>query len=107
MPDPKPKAPEPIKNPTPKQRFLQNTRAVKDYVAILDSESFNTATDLAMLEYQQTLARQTTDALTASAAGFKLKGALEFLQLLKTLPDTHPVTARRDFDNLHEPPLNR
>ena len=102
MADQKPKAPEPLKNPTPKQRFLQNTRAVKDYVGILDNEAFQVATDLAMLEYQQALTRQTTDALTASAAGFKLKGALEFLQTLRTLPDTALLPARRDSDNLHE-----
>lgn len=103
MPDPKPKTAEPVKNPTPKQRFIQNTRALKDYVGILDNEAFQVATDLAMLEYQRTLSRQTTDALSASAAGFKLKGALEFLNTLRSLPDTTVLPARVDVDNLKEP----
>lgn len=103
MPEVKTKSPEPVKNPTPKQRFLLNTRALKDYVGILDTDAFQTATDLAMLEYQQALSRGTTDALTASAAGYKLKGALEFLQTLRTLPDTSTIAPRRDVDNLHEP----
>ena len=103
MDNQKPKAPEPAKNPTPKQRFLQNTRLVKDYVGLIDTDSFHFAVDLAMLEYQRALARKTTDALSASASGFKMQGALEFLEILKTLPDTVVPATRLDLDNLKEP----
>lgn len=102
MDNQKPKTPEPPKNPTPKQRFQQNTRLLKDYVTLIDADAFQQSLDLAMLEYQQSLTQETKDAMTASAAGFKLKGALEFMRVLKTMADTHVVTARRDLDNLEE-----
>lgn len=102
MAEQKPKAPEPPKNPSPKQRFLLNTRLVKDYVGILDNDAFHQTIDFALLEYQSAVSRQAVDAITASAAGFKMQGALEFLQILKSLPDTAVSPRRKDLDNLHE-----
>ena len=103
MPDANPKTTDaPPRNPSPKQRFQQNTRLVKDYVGILDNPAFQVALDAALLEYQQLVSSQAKDALSASAAGFKIQGALEFVRTLKTLADTEVPTRRRDMDNLQE-----
>lgn len=100
MPDANAKTPEPIRNPTPKERFLQNTSLLKNHRSMVDSDVFQAVADAAMLEYQNLLSRQTTDAISASAAGFKLQGALEFIGVMKGLSDTPVVAKRRDADNL-------
>ncbi len=96
----KPKSPEPIRNPTPKQRYMMNVTFLKDHHAILDHPGFDRACDYALLQYQRQLTSNTSDAITASAAGFRMQGAMEFLMVLKNLGDSSPVPTRRPDDNL-------
>ena len=102
MAETKSKAPEPIRHPTPKQRLHANTRLIKDYVVMVDSEVFQQATDLAMLQYQQQTTQRVNDTVTGAMAGLKLQGAQEFLAILRSLPDTSVVSTRKDNDNLQE-----
>lgn len=101
-PTDKNKAPAPPVNPSPKQRFLQSKSLVSAHRSILDRPEFEVVCDYAMLHYQYLLSGKTVDAITASAAGFKLQGALEFLAVLRNLSETTPPIQRRIDDNLKQ-----
>lgn len=53
-----------------------------------------------MLQYQHQLSLRTTDGVTASMAGMKLQGVIEFLAIFRTLADTALPNQRRPDDNL-------
>jgi hypothetical protein len=88
-------------NPSPKARFMAVKRAIESHRQMLETPAFERATDMATMEYERLVAEQVRDGNSAMAAGFKIQGALEFLQILKTLAEAQPMPARRgDPDNL-------
>lgn len=88
-------------NPSPRTRFQAINGAITAHKAMLENPFFERGTDFAMLEYQRLVAEQAKDGNSAMAVGFKMEGALEFLQTLKTLAESAPVIIRRpDTDNL-------
>lgn len=94
------KTPEPNRNPTPKERFLSNGTFIKEHHALVDSPEFERAADYAMLQYTNALNGKVADAISASAVGFKMQGAIEFLMIFRKLGDTTPIPTPRPQDNL-------
>ena len=74
-------------NPTPKARFLENPSWVSKHRELIVSDAFLKATDYGMSQYQVLLSTQVNDGNTAMAAGYKLQGALEFLETLRQLSE--------------------
>lgn len=88
-------------NPSPRARFQKENGAVTAHRALLENPYFDKGADAAMLEYGSLVAQQAKDGNSAMAAGFRLQGAIEFLQVLKTLAESAPTFApRKDLDNL-------
>ncbi len=88
-------------NPSPKGRFQFTADNIRLHRAMLEHPSFDKSSDAALLEYAASLSKQNSNGNEAMASGFKLQGAMEFLQFLKTLAETAPViVARKDLDNL-------
>lgn len=79
---------------------MQSTTFLKAHHDLVDSESFGRGIDFALLQYQSQLNSRTVDAITASAAGFKLQGVLEFIAVLRNLADKPIESVRRPDDNL-------
>ncbi len=96
----KPRVPEPIRHPTPRQRFLLNGTFLKEHHNLVDSSAFERGCDYALLQYQRQLSESVTDAVGAGAAGLKMKGVMEFLAVLRSLADTSLPPQRRPDDNL-------
>lgn len=87
-------------DPTPKQKFLAHTKHVRDHNAMVESELFDLAIDIALLEYQRMMvATIPQDNMSQCACGHvKITGAMEFIKVLKRLgletqapPTTKPV----------------
>ena len=94
-------AQQPNVNPTPKARFQSAPQNITAHHAMIERDSFDKAADAALLQYCADMAQQTRDGNSAMAMGFKLQGALEYLQTLKLLEETGPTpVARKDLDNL-------
>lgn len=88
-------------NPSPRTRFQSKPANLTNHRSMIDSEAFERASDAALAEYCLSLADQVRDGNTALAAGFRLLGAHEAFNVLKTLADPAPIFApRRDLDNL-------
>lgn len=88
-------------NPSPRVRFQAIPNAITQHKALLEKPEFDRAADYALMEYNRLTAEQVRDGNSAMAMGFKLQGALEYLQTLKTLAEAAPVMmARKDLDNL-------
>ena len=77
----------PQSNPTPKSRFLANSTYINQHRDLITSDAFIRATDVGLNHYQVLLANQVTDGNTAMAAGFKLQGALEYVQTMRLLSE--------------------
>lgn len=88
-------------NPTPRAKFQAPVNNVKDHRALLELPAFDRAIDSALLEYQRLLADQSRDGNSAMAVGFRSMGAVEFVNILKTLGESSTVvTPKKDLDNL-------
>src|SRR5579863_3174313 len=88
-------------NPSAKSRFQIAAENIRLHRAMMELPAFERGMDAALLEYGSILSKQNTNGNEAMASGFKLQGALEYLQTLKTLAESAPVmVARKDLDNL-------
>lgn len=96
----KPKVPEPIRNPNPRQRFQMNGTFLKDHHNLVDNPAFERGCDYALLQYQRQISESVTDANGAGAAGLKMKGVMEFLAVFRNLAETNVPTTKRLDDNL-------
>lgn len=80
-----------LTNPTPKQRFQDNKVLVSALNELLQDDSFHAACDLALLEYQRTLAslpgleNPQMMQVVAMANGYRIQGAMEFLSELRNI----------------------
>lgn len=95
-----PTAPPFNPNKSPKQRYRENARWVGEHRTLVDSDAFVRACDMALLQYQQTTVANITNGDGAGAAGLRLQGAVDFLNTLRNLSETPPLTTRRPDDNL-------
>jgi hypothetical protein len=92
---------------SPQRRFQAKESNIKAHQEMVDSDAFSVGTDAALLEYAQTLAETTNDMNSAAAAGYRLKGAVELLNRVKTLaelPKPSPITAMPSALRPTEPP---
>jgi hypothetical protein len=82
--------PPAVTNPTPKTRFLESGLRISEHRKMVDSPAFQAGADSALLEYSALLSTQSVDGQGAAANHFKLRGAQEFLQVLRNLSETPP-----------------
>ncbi len=89
-------------NPSPKFRFLTTEIFLNQHRALIDRPETQRAIDFALLEYQRILCEQNSDANAAAGNHFKVKGALEFVNVLKNLSETPnrvPVIVPANLDH--------
>jgi len=67
---------------------------------MVDSEAFSRAIDAALLQYQQEATSNITDGNGAGSAGLRIRGAIEFVRVLKNLSETPAAPTIRPDDNL-------
>ncbi len=98
---------EPINpDPSPKTKFLTNTKIVHDHNEMVQSEQFDLSCDIALMEYQRTLAAyiQSQSDLNlnlAAVAQLKQMGAMEFISIIKRLGLVYtPPAPVKTADNL-------
>lgn len=70
----------------------------------MDNPDFQSAIDVALLQYQGQLSTQrTTEGIVAAANFYKVTGALEFVHVLKNLAEAAPEPPKRtNSDNLDQ-----
>ena len=82
-------------NPTPKARFQDIEANVKGHHALLENPAFNRAEDMAMLNYNRTLAKDLLESqnpqLTAMQNALKLAGVQEFINEFRMLAEKKQV----------------
>ena len=87
-------------NQSPKNRFLASEAQVHNHREMMETRAFETGTDMALMQYANDIASEVRDQPTALAVGFKLAGAVGFLNSLKTISEKPIVPASRPTDNL-------
>lgn len=78
---------------TPRERFQTEPQRITAHRAMVERESFQSALDYAMLEYQRQV-QQSADAnnqLGALAGYFRILGAQEFAQVMTKLAEPAPA----------------
>lgn len=79
-------------NTSPKSRFLSEEKLAKQFLDVVDSEAFQRATELAMLQL-----------IENSKSMDEIKGAQNFLAILKTLPEKPaPLPVRTSHNLQHD-----
>jgi hypothetical protein len=91
-----------LANPTPKERFQQSAARLGAHRALVDSEAFQVGIDHALLEFQHLVAGRVTDANSAAAAGMKIQGVKEFVDIFRMLSETFALPAPARSGNLHQ-----
>ena len=85
----------------PAARFRLSGKKMSGHHNLVDSESFDTSSDAAMCQFVADLAVEATDLNAAACVGFRLRGAVEFLERFKTLGEMPKAPKRPDnLDNL-------
>ena len=76
-----------IINPSPKQFFRSSGTKISNHRKVMESPVLKESIDAALLQYQFLLAGATQDSNGAAAGMFKLKGALEVIDVLYKLSE--------------------
>lgn len=88
-------------NPLPKSRFRESPNNISEHRTMVESRPFARAVDFALLQYQALVTQTVSENPNlASVAGFKLTGAAEFVQTLKTLSEEIRIAPRAEVANL-------
>jgi len=91
-----------VKNPTPKQRFQSNPKALTSHRDLIASDQFQQSTDFALLEFERQLSMVPFDNFNACAAAHLRKvGAHEFLSVLRNLAESSVPEAAKGDGNLN------
>ena len=92
-------------NPSPRTRFQMSPDNISKHRDLIATREFDRACDFALLEYQGHLSVASKTQMDAMESGYKAKGAIEFLAVLRTLGE-QPQRAepRVDPDNLMKLP---
>jgi len=77
-----------IKNPSAKFQFVGDAARVAAHNRIFEMPQIQDSINMALLEFQRRLLKDSNDGVTCSMAGMKLKGAAEFVDILIKLSDT-------------------
>ncbi len=82
-------------NISPKQRFLEQKTLAKQFLDVVDSEAFQRACELAML--------QLVAEVPADGTMEFVRGADRFLEILRNMPEeAKPMPARRSYSLNHD-----
>ena len=82
-------------NSSPKQRFLEQKALQKQFLDVVDSEAFQRACELAML--------QLVAEVPADGTMEFVRGADRFLEILRNMPEeAKPMPARRSYSLNHD-----
>jgi hypothetical protein len=87
-------------NKSPKQRFIDMGLWVTDHRVMVDSQAFTRACDFAMLQFQRVVTANVVDGNGAGAAGLRIQGAQQFLEIMRNLSETPQIPTTRNDDNL-------
>lgn len=90
---------QPNTNPTPKQRFQADKKAVENHRSLMQRDDLQRSIDFALLEYQHQVALRTNEQMSGSGH-FRMLGALEFIGQMKNLAETYQAPTIVDRDNL-------
>ncbi len=91
-----------IKSPNPKLRFQESADNVSKHRDLIASREFQRAADFALLQYEVILSNTPLDNFNmAASAHFRLLGAQEFLQVLRTLGETQSAPAKTLIEELN------
>lgn len=72
-------------NPSAKFQFMKDSKRISAHRNIMQMDQTQDSINMALLEYQRLLLVNAADANAAAAAGLKLKGALEFVDIMMKL----------------------
>jgi len=87
-------------NQQPKARFQASPDNIKKHRDLVDSREFERGADFALLQYVQSIKGTIVDGTSAMAAGFKIYGAVELLEQMKTLAEKATIQAPVPTGNL-------
>lgn len=74
---------------------------VKSHRDLMQNDDLQRSINFALLEYQRQLCEQRSDVNSAAASHFRAMGALEFVQVLKTLGENVRMPAPTVVQNLN------
>lgn len=95
-------------NPSPRTRFQAVNGHIQAHRSMIELPAFDRGADAALIEYAATLSKSVATGNEAMANGFKIQGAMEFLQFFKTIAEQpQPMPVRKDLDNLPHNNLTR
>lgn len=86
-------------NPSPKTRFQSIKKNISDHRDMIASQTFQTSSDHALMEYAGILAKLPLG--EAAASHFKMMGAQEFLQTFRNMGEMPTPVSPRIVDNLN------
>lgn len=88
---------------TPKERFQAEAKNIAQHHGLVDSPAFDRGSDAALCEYCRVLAKGVVNAESAIAAGYKLQGAVRFLDHFKTLAEQPQAEPQRPNTDVLQP----
>lgn len=95
---------QPEYNPSPRARYQAGLGNLTAHKSLLEITAFDRAVDFALMQYVSDLSEQAAQAADAVSVGYRLKGAKEFISVLKTLAAQPKQTTRTPItDNLSSP----
>lgn len=86
---------DPVFNPTPKQSFQADKRAMKAHLDLIARQDLNFCLNTALMEYQLRLVKASANLNDAASNHFKISGAIEFLDEFKKLSLQHVPATRK------------
>lgn len=88
-------------NPSPRSEFCKSNANVTNHHRVVEDYELRGSLNVALLEYQQRMARLSTPDLGSCAAcHLKMQGAHELLEIFFNLCETSQAAPRTDRDNL-------
>ena len=85
---------------TPKAKFQKTAASLTTFRNIVDSDVFTRAHELAMVQFQDDLPKPLTVEI-ATANGYKLQGAKEFLSTLLNFAETPAPLAKQPHSGIN------
>ena len=89
-------------NQSAKDRFQASQINIANHRQMMEQSSFEKGTDAALIQYVSEVSNDVRDQPSALAAGFRIAGAVGFLNTLKTISEKPALPAIRPSDNLHQ-----
>jgi len=85
-------------NPSPKQQLLSNAKQRQAHNELAADDQMRSSLNFALLEYQGRLSSEITDGNSAATTAYKIRGALEFINVflhlgkeIQSAPQQSPI----------------